>query len=120
MCTGAVRVGPVDELWLDLESAEERTRRRAARKLVAAYHDEQLRSLLARVREGFAAMDAGTLPPAGLDEVIAHYRRSAKKLDAFCGWSGSAWESAARTLRRMRMDDETIDWWDVGGERGEA
>ena len=36
----------------------ERARRRAARELVAAYHEEQLRVLLERVRDGFARLDA--------------------------------------------------------------
>jgi len=53
----------------------ERARRREARELVAAYHDEQLRALLERVSDGFARLDAGEIDAFDLDDLIHHYTR---------------------------------------------
>jgi hypothetical protein len=102
-----------DELGA-LRADDERTRRRAARKLVAAYHDQQLRRLLEKLRTGFAALDRGELSPLELDELIEHYRRSARALERFCGTSGSGWERAARALVHWRSDGEEPDWWETG------
>jgi hypothetical protein len=101
-----------------LRSDDERTRRRAARKVVAAYHDEQLRRLLEKVRAGFDALDGGEIAPLDLDELIEHYRRSAGELERFCGSSGSGWERAARALVRLRAEGEQPDWWEAGVDRG--
>ena len=64
----------------------ERARRRAARKVIAAYHDQELRLLLDHVRDGFARMDAGEIEPLGLDELIDHYRRAGEAPPKFCGF----------------------------------
>lgn len=58
----------------------ERARRRAAREMIGEYHDQQLRLLLDRVRDGFKGLDARELDPFELDELIHHYKRSAQKL----------------------------------------
>jgi hypothetical protein len=97
----------------DIEN--EKARRRAARQLIGEYHEEQLRLLLDRVRDGFAKMDAGEIDPFDLDELIHHYKRSAQKLWSFCGSSGGAWERAALTLEWEREQGEPeTDWWEVG------
>jgi hypothetical protein len=103
----------VDELRAALESPDERTRRRAARALVGAYHEQQLRLLLEKVRAGFNALDAGEIAPIDLDELIAHYGRAARKLERFCGSRGSDWERAARALARFDRPREDVDWWDA-------
>ena len=91
----------------------ERARRRAARKVIAAYHDQELRLLLDHVRYGFARMDAGEIEPLELDELIDHYRRAEKELSKFCGFSGSRWETAARTLESLREEgSDPPDWWE--------
>lgn len=59
--------------------------RRAARKLIAAYQDEQLRALLERMRDGFTILDAGEIDAFDLDELIHRYKRSAHELSKFCG-----------------------------------
>lgn len=100
-----------------LHADNERTRRRAARKLVATYHDEQLRGLLEKLRAGFAALDRGEITPLDLDELIEHYRRAARLLERFCGASGSGWERAARALVGQRADGEETDWWEAGARR---
>jgi hypothetical protein len=96
----------------------EKARRRAARKMIADYHDEQLRLLLARVRSGFDRLDAGEIDPFELDELIHRYKRSAQKLWSFCGSSGSGWERAALHLEWLReQGEDEPDWWDVGEPR---
>jgi hypothetical protein len=93
----------------------EKVRRRAARKMIGEYHEEQLRLLLRHVREGFAQLEAGELDPFELDELIHRYKRSAQKLWSFCGSSGSGWERAALRLEWLReQGDEEPDWWAVG------
>jgi hypothetical protein len=84
----------------------ERARRRAAREMIGEYHDQQLRPLLDRVRDGFKRLDAGELDPFELDELIHRYKRSAQKLWSFCGSSGSGWERAALHLEGLRDQGE--------------
>lgn len=95
----------------------ERAKRRAARKTMGEYHDAQLRILLERVREGFAQLDAGEIDPFKLDELIHHYKRSARELWKFCGSSGAAWVRAANALEYWREQGEEPDWWDAGRSR---
>ena len=94
--------------------AGERARRRAARELIGAYHDEQLRGLLEHVRNGFARLDRREVDAFELDDLIHHYKRSARELWKFCGSSGSGWERAAGTLDFLRRDGEEPDWWSIG------
>jgi hypothetical protein len=92
----------------------ERAQRREARRIIAAYHDEQLRGLLEHVREGFARLDAGEIDAFDLDDIIHHYKRSARELWKFCGSSGGQWKRAADTLAFLREQDGEPDWWDAG------
>jgi len=87
----------------------ERARRREARALIAAYHEEQLGLLLERVREGFGRLDAGEIDVFELDELIHRYKRSATELWKFCGSSGGAWARAAATLEFWRERGEAPD-----------
>jgi hypothetical protein len=97
--------------------AEERTRRRAAREVIARYHEEQLLVLLDRVRDAFVRLDAGEIDAFDLDDLIHHYKRSARELWKFCGSSGSEWERAARTLAYLREQGEEPNWWTTGEPR---
>jgi hypothetical protein len=92
----------------------ERARRRAARDLIGAYHEEQLRGLLEPVRQGFARLDRGEIDAFELDELIHRYKRSARELWKFCGTSGSDWERAAKMLAFLRENGEEPDWWSAG------
>ena len=92
----------------------ERARRRGARELIGAYHDEQLRGLLEHVREGFARLDGGEIDVFELDELIHRYERSARELWKFCGSSGSGWERAVKMLAFLRESGEEPDWWSAG------
>ena len=96
---------------------DERARRRAARDLMGAYHEEQLRTLLERVRDGFARLDAGEIDTFELDDLIHQYKRAARELWKFCGSSGSEWERAASALALWREEGEEPDWWEAGAPR---
>ena len=88
--------------------------RRAARELVAAYHQSQLRALLEHVRVGFTRLDAGDIDEFELDDLIHHYKRSATELWKFCGSSGGQWQQAASALRYLREHGEEPNWWEEG------
>lgn len=84
--------------------------RRAARERVSAYHEEQLANILAHVRAGFDAYEAGRIDAFELEGVIHHYQRAARKLYTFCVGSGSQMELAARTLEWLRSEGNEPDW----------
>jgi hypothetical protein len=93
-------------------------RRRAARETIGGYHEEQLKLLLDRVRDGFARLDAGEIDVFELDDLIHRYKRSARELRKFCGSTGSDWERAAATLAYLRdRGEELPDWWAAGESR---
>lgn len=85
--------------------------------MIAAYHDEQLRLLVNRIRDGIAKFDAGEIDVFELDEIIGHYKRSAAKLETFCGFSGGQWLRAARSLTHFREEGDEPDWWEAGTSR---
>lgn len=93
------------------QPAEEKAKRRAARELIGAYHQEQLRALLEHVRDGFAQLDAGQIDEFDLDDLIHRYKRAAADLWKFCGNTGGQWLQAANTLRYLRDQGEEPDWW---------
>jgi hypothetical protein len=94
----------------------ERGRRREARRVIGAYHEEELRRLLEHVRAGFAELDAGKIDVFELDDLIHRYKRSARELSKFCGSSGSQWERAEGMLAFLREQGEEPDWWEVGAQ----
>jgi hypothetical protein len=96
---------------------DERARRREARELMGAYHEEQLRALLEHVRDGFARLDAGEIDQFELDDLIHRYKRSARELWKFCGQSGAGWERATSMLALLREDGDEPDWWQAGEPR---
>lgn len=114
----ACSLGWVDETETTVDRTGERARRREARALITAYHEEQLALLLERVRAGFVRLDAGESNVFDLDELMHHYERSAGELWKFCGSSGGAWVRAARTLEFLRDQGDEPDWWDAGASRG--
>jgi hypothetical protein len=99
------------------DRAGERSRRRAAREIIGAYHEQQLRLLLEHVRSGFARLDAGEIDAFDLDDLIHHYKRSARELWKFCGSSGSDGQRAAHTLALRRDSGEEPDWWQAGASQ---
>jgi hypothetical protein len=103
----------------DIEN--QKARRRAARELIGEYHEQQLRLLLDRVRDGFAQMDTGDIDPFELDNLIHHYKRAARKLWSFCVLDGSSSEAAAATIETwQRTAEPQPDWWEIASShRGE-
>jgi hypothetical protein len=94
--------------------------RRRSHELINTYHQEQLRLLLERVRDGFAQLDAGVIDEFDLDEIVHHYKKAAAELWKFCGSSGGQWEHAAHALGYLRQRGEEPDWWDrVASRRGQ-
>lgn len=106
-CSVQVVVGPGD-------ASNEKAERRAARELIGAYHQAQLRQLLEHVRAAFAQLDTGEIDEFDLDDLIHHYKRSAAALWSFCGSSGGQWLQAAKTLAYLREQGDEPDWWDRG------
>jgi hypothetical protein len=82
-----------------------------AQKIIDAYHQEQLRTLLEQVRRGLARLDAGEVDEFELDYLIHRYKRAAKQLWMFCGSSGAQSRQAAAALAYMRERGEERDWW---------
>jgi hypothetical protein len=105
------------DLWNDIRSDDEKTARRAARQLIGAYHEEQLRTLLEHVRKGFERLDAGKIDAFELDELVHRYHNCAQKLWSFCGSSGGQWLRAARNLAYFRESGDEPDWWEAGAPR---
>lgn len=95
---------------------EEKAKRRAARELVSAYHQEQLRILLEHVRSGFTQLDAGELDEFELDDLIYHYKRSAAELWKFCELPRNA-TYAAGSIADLREQGRELDWWEAGAPR---
>ena len=98
----------------DLKADDEKTRRRAARQIIAAYHEEELDRLLEHVRGGFARKDAGEIDAFELDALIHRYKKCATKLWSFCGSSGGQWLQAAQSLAYLREQGDEPDWWETG------
>jgi|SRR5579863_1353594 len=96
----------------DIEN--DKARRRVAEAMIGEYHEQQLRLLLERVREGFEQLDAGMIDPFELDDLIHRYKRSAQKLWSFCNGS----MHSALTLEWCREHGEPEpDWWKLGEPR---
>ena len=98
----------------DRREESERAQRRAARKTIAAYHEEQLGLLLERVREGFARLDASEIDVFHVDEVIHNYMKAARELWKFCNLSGGGPVSALHALQFWREQGDEPDWWEAG------
>jgi hypothetical protein len=95
----------------------DKAERRAARELLARYHQEQLRALLERVRAGFARFDTGELDEFELDDLIHQYKRSANELWKFCSVTGIGSLRSVGTLNYLREQGEEPDWWEAGASR---
>ena len=82
--------------------------RRAARSVVANYHDAQLRELVDRVGAAIDRYRAGELDAFEFDRVLFHYSRAAKELWKFCNYLPV--EAAAA----MIPERAPTDWWERG------
>ena len=64
--------------------------RRAAREMVAAYHEARLAELVQRVGEAVDRFRAGEVDAFDADQVIFQYSRAAKELWKFCNFRTSS------------------------------
>lgn len=77
-----------------------KSERRAAREVVAAYHEAPLAELLQRVGETVDSFRAGELDAFEADQVIFQYSRAAKELWKFCNLGDVVF--TARLLAKRR------------------
>lgn len=85
--------------------------RRAARNAVAAYHEEQLGELVARVEGAIDRYLAGELDAFNVDEIIFQYSCATKELWKFCNLTNI--EVAASIIQ----EQSPADWWERGAPR---
>jgi hypothetical protein len=89
----------------------DKSQRRAARSVVADYHQTQLGVLVAHVAEAVDRHRAGELVAFGVDQVLFQYSRAAKELWKFCNYLQV--ELAATMIR----EQPPHDWWERGAPR---
>jgi hypothetical protein len=85
-------------------SSTDKAERRAARELIGAYHQEQLRSLLEHVRAGFVRLDAGDSPLQAIGDRTVEVLR--------VQWGQVAAGGADPWILRERGGEP--DWWQAG------
>jgi hypothetical protein len=86
----------------------DKSQRRAARSVVADYHQAQLDVLVAHVGEAIDRHRAGELDAFDVDRVLFQYSRAAKELWKFCNYLQV--EIAATLIQ----EQEPHDWWERG------
>jgi hypothetical protein len=102
---------PQTALSRNLVLVSDKSERRAARSVVADYHDAQLRELVDRVGDAIDRYRAGELDALEIDRVVFQYSRAAKELWKFCNYLQV--EVAARMIREQPPND----WWERGAPR---
>ena len=88
-----------------------KSERRAARSVVADYHNAQLGDLVNRVGDAIDRYRAGGLDAFEVDRVLFQYSRAAKELWIFCNHLPV--EVAAAMIR----EQPPSDWWERGAPR---
>jgi hypothetical protein len=105
--TAAERV----DLLSNLVAVSGKSERRAARSVVANYHDAQLRDLVDRVGKAIDRYRAGELDAFEIDRVLFQYSRAAKELWKFCNHLPV--EIAAAII----LEQSPTDWWERGAPK---
>lgn len=85
-----------------------KSERRAARGVVAAYHEAQLGELVGRVGQALDRFRAGDLDAFDTDQVIFQYSRAAKELWKFCNLSDVVFTA------QVVAEQAPQDWWERG------
>ena len=88
-----------------------KSERRAAREVVAAYHEAHLAELIQLVGEGVDRFRAGELNAFDADQIIFQYSRAAKELWKFCNLPDV--EFTAGVIH----EHAPADWWGRGAPR---
>lgn len=94
-----------------LVSVSDKAERRAAREVVAAYHEAELGELVTRVGEAVDGYRAGQLDAFDVDRVLFQYSRAAKELWKYCNYGPV--EVAAQVITAKPPHD----WWERGAPR---
>jgi hypothetical protein len=89
----------------------DKSERRAARSVVAEYHQAELDGLVARVGEAIDRYRAGDLDAFDVDQVLFQYSRAAKKLWKYCNYLQVGMAAA------MIREQPPHDWWERGAPR---
>lgn len=89
----------------------DKAERRAARDVVAAYHEARLIELVQRVGDAVDGLHDGELDAFQVDQAIFQYSRAAKELWKFCNVSDV--EFTASLIRERAP----ADWWERGALR---
>jgi hypothetical protein len=102
-----------------MDSPGSKERRRAARAVVATYHEAELAGLLEHVSDAIERYRAGELDAFDVDEAIHQYTKAARELWKFCvlGGSGSHVEALVATLEQLTAEGDRPDWWARGARR---
>lgn len=101
---------PLSSLVCVLDKSE----RRAARSVVARYHEAELAGLVARVGEAVDRYRSGELDAFDVDRVLFQYSRAAKELWKYCNTVPA--EIAAVVIR----EQPPHDWWERGAPRARS
>jgi len=94
-----------------LVSVSDKVERRAAREVVAAYHEAELGKLVARVGEAVHRYRAGEIGAFEVDRVLFQYSQAAKELWKYCN-HGQV-EIAASVISARPPHG----WWERGAPR---
>ena len=94
-----------------LVPVSDKSERRAARSVVAGYHEAELAELVAHVGEAVDRYRAGELDAFDVDRVLFQYSRAAKELWKYCNYVQV--EIAAAVIR----EQPSHDWWERGAPR---
>ena len=87
----------------------------AAVARVGRYHEQQLLSLVERVREALGRLDAGEIDVFEFDALVHQYKRAANDLWKTCSVGG---EQLRRIARAIAEDEgEPTDWWDLAAPK---
>jgi hypothetical protein len=89
----------------------DKAERRAARSVVAQYHQVELDALVAHVAEAIDRHRAGELDAFDVDRVLFQYSRAAKELWKFCNYS------QVEIAATMISEQPPHDWWERGASR---
>ncbi|WP_433606643.1 hypothetical protein ACQP2P_30615 [Dactylosporangium sp. CA-139114] len=89
----------------------DKAERRAAREVVAAYHEAELGALVARFGEAVDRYRAGDLDAFDVDRVLFQYSRAAKELWKYCNYGQV--EIVADIIRAQPPHG----WWERGAPR---
>ena len=88
-----------------------KSERRAAREMVAAYHEARLAELIQRLGEAVDRFRAGELDAFDTDQIVFQYSRAAKELWKFCNLPNVEFTAS------LIGDRAPTDWWERGALR---